>query len=156
MSRYKYQGTFKDANGAAVGAATTSNSTDGTILIYLAGTTTAADVYEAESGGSAVNSVSTDDYGHFVFWVDDSDYDSTQRFKIILTHADFQSKTYDDLDIIPQVFEVDTTAAGAGTDGTISSRSANALGECTGFVKLKITGGTTVYVPYWANIEPSS
>jgi hypothetical protein len=156
MARYKYQGTFKDGNGAVVGAATTSNATDGVIYVYLAGGTTAASVYAASSGGTAVNSVETDDDGFFEFWLDTSDYDSSQKFKISLTHADFETKTYDNLDIIPDVFSVDTTAAGAGTDGTISSRSANALGECTGFVKIVITGGTTVYVPYWADIEPSA
>jgi hypothetical protein len=154
MSRYKYQGTFTDGNGRVVGSSTTSNSTAGTISVYLAGTTTAADVYAAESGGSAVASVSTDAYGHFSFWVDDSDYDNSQRFDITLSHADFKSKTYEDIEIIPTVFQVDTTAAGVGTDGTISSRSASALGECTGFVQVTITGGTTVYIPYWADITP--
>lgn len=47
------------------------------------------------------------------------------------------------------VVVVDTTAAGAGTDGTISSRSANALGECNGFI---VINGK--YVPYWNNITP--
>jgi hypothetical protein len=156
MARYKYQGTFKDGNGAVVGASTTSNATDGVVYVYLAGGTTAASVYTASAGGTAVNSVETDDDGHFVFWVDDTDYDNSQKFKISLTHADFETKEYDDLIILPTVFTVDTTAASSGTDGTISSRSANALGECTGFVKIVITGGTTVYVPYWADIEPSA
>lgn len=52
-------------------------------------------------------------------------------------------------------FESDTTAAGAGTDGTISSRSASALGECDGFLKMYLLDGTTVYVPYWEDITPS-
>jgi hypothetical protein len=154
MSRYKYQGTAKDGNGAVIGASTTANSTAATVSVYLAGTSTAADVYTASSGGSAVASVTTDTYGHFIFWVDDTDYDNSQKFKITISHANFESKTYDDLIILPTVFTVDTTAAGAGTDGTISSRSASALGECTGFVKMVITGGTTVYVPYWADIDP--
>jgi len=101
MARYKYQGTFKDGNGAVVGAATTSNATDGVVYVYLAGTTTAASVYAASSGGTAVNSVETDDYGYFYFWVDDSTYSSSQKFKISLTHADFETKTYDDIAIIP-------------------------------------------------------
>jgi hypothetical protein len=154
MARYIYQGTFKDGNGRVVGSSTTANSTAGTVSVYLAGTTTAATVYTASSGGSSVASVSTDAYGHFSFWVDDSDYDSSQKFKIILSHANFKSKTYDNIEILPTVFTVDTTAAGVGTDGTISSRNASALGECTGFVKLTITGGTAVYVPYWADITP--
>lgn len=51
-------------------------------------------------------------------------------------------------------FIADTTAAGAGTDGTISSRSASALGECNGFLKMAKSDGTIVYVPYWADIAP--
>jgi len=46
-------------------------------------------------------------------------------------------------------FVVDVTAAGAGTDGTISSRSANPLGECDGF---ELRNGK--YFPYWNDITP--
>ena len=116
MARYKYQGTFKDGNGAVVGAATTSNATDGVVYVYLAGGTTAATVYAAESGGSSVASVETDDDGHFYFWVDDTEYDAGQRFKISLTHADFETKTYDDLDIIPQL----TKSLVSVTDATMA------------------------------------
>jgi hypothetical protein len=140
MARHKYQGTFKDGNGMVVGTATTANATVGTISVYLAGGTTAADVYAAETGGSAVNSVSTDEDGFFEFWVDDTEYTENQRFKITLTHADFEDKTYDDLDIIkfkPVVVDakwygfspsataaVNATAIGsaltaAGTGGTV-------------------------------------
>jgi hypothetical protein len=51
-------------------------------------------------------------------------------------------------------FNSDITVAGAGTDGTISSRSANPLGECDGFAKIELKDGTTVYVPYWGDIAP--
>jgi hypothetical protein len=47
-----------------------------------------------------------------------------------------------------------TTAAGAGTDGTISSRSAGALGECDGFIKIQLQSGKVVYIPYWEDITP--
>ena len=106
MSRYIHQGTFKDGNGRVVGTATTSDGVAGTISVYLAGTTTAASVYTASSGGVAVNSVSTDTHGHFKFWVDDSDYAVSQKFKITLSHADFESKTYDDLVIFTPVYDV--------------------------------------------------
>ncbi len=62
--RHSYQGTFKDINGAVVGSLTTSDGNAGTITVYLADGTTAADVYAASSGGAAVNFVQTDDYGH--------------------------------------------------------------------------------------------
>jgi len=100
MARYKYQGTFKDGNGRVVGTATTSDGVAGTVSVYLAGTTTAASVYAAETGGVAVNSVSTDTHGYFYFWVDHDDYTCSQKFKIVLSHADFESKTYDDIHIM--------------------------------------------------------
>jgi hypothetical protein len=99
MSRHLYQGTFKDGNGRVVGTQTTANATSGTISIYLANGTTAANVYAAETGGSQINSVSTDDDGHFQFWIDDSEYMPSQRFKITLSHADFEDKSYDDIKI---------------------------------------------------------
>lgn len=58
------------------------------------------------------------------------------------------------IQVAPQQFSTDTTAAGAGADGTISSRSAGALGECDGFVKMYNSAGTLVYVPYWLDITP--
>jgi hypothetical protein len=154
MARYKYQGTMKDGNGAVIGTETTSDATAGTISVYLAGTTTAANVYTASSGGSAVSSVTTDANGHFYFWVDDSDYNDSQKFKITLSHPDFESKTYDDILILPPLLVRDTTAASSGADGTISSRSASALGECDGFVRFLTNDGTLVKVPYWLNITP--
>lgn len=98
MARYKYQGTTKDQNGAVVVSMTVS--------VYLAGTTTAADVYAAEVGGSAVNSVtSSATTGIFTFWVDDGDYDANQDFKIVLSKTDgaviYTSQTYDDIRVIP-------------------------------------------------------
>jgi len=111
MARYKYDGTFKDGNGRVVGTATTSDGIAGTISVYLAGTTTAASVYTASAGGVAVNSVSTDTHGYFYFWVDDTDYAVTQRFKITLSHADFESKSYDNIRILNHLDAVTATAA---------------------------------------------
>ena len=104
MARYKYQGTFKDGNGRVVGTATTSDGVAGTISVYLAGTTTAASVYTASTGGVAVNSVTTDTHGYFYFWVDHDDYTCSQQFKIVLSHSDFESKTYDNLVIMHPSF----------------------------------------------------
>jgi len=106
MSRYKYDGTFKDGNGRVVGTATTSDGVAGTISVYLAGTTTAASVYTASAGGAAVNSVSTDTHGYFYFWVDDGVYAVSQTFKITLSHADFESKSYDNIVIFVPVYDV--------------------------------------------------
>jgi hypothetical protein len=46
------------------------------------------------------------------------------------------------------------TGAGAGADGTISSRNANALGECDGFITFENQDGDSVYVPFWDDITP--
>ena len=127
MARYIYQGTFKDQNGKVVGAATTSNSTDGVVYVYLAGSTTAASVYAASSGGSAVNSVETDDYGHFYFWVDDSDYTPDQLFKITLTHADFESKSYDNIKILPHAYGKGIVSCTTSTLSLTASSHANKI-----------------------------
>ena len=96
MARYIYQGTFKDQNGKVV--------TSGTISVFEADSTDVANVYVAQSGGSAVNSVTSDSTnGSFVFYVDDGDYTTSQKFKITLSKTDYQSKSYDDINIFPQV-----------------------------------------------------
>jgi len=118
MARHCYQGTFKDGQGQVVGPETTANSTAGEIYVYLAGGTTAADVYVAESGGSAVDHVDSDDDGHFLFWVDDSEYKPGQRFKITLSHADFEDKSYDDLVILPESNIQNVITYGATGDGS--------------------------------------
>lgn len=94
MARYIYQGTTKDGNGKVVDSATVS--------VFLNGTTTAADVYAASSGGSAVASVTSDSTdGSFLFYVDDGDYAVTQRFKITISKTNYTTKSYDDIVIYP-------------------------------------------------------
>ena len=124
--RHIYQGTFKDLNGAVVGSLTTSDGNAGTVTVYLDDGTTAADVYAAATGGAAVNSVSTDTYGHFVFYVDDSEYMPTQLFTIVLSHTDVQSKTYENIRIItddPYKYYCDATATDQGIATTRADRS---------------------------------
>lgn len=136
MARFIYQGTFTDGSGVVVGAQTTGNSTDGVVSVYLAGTTTAASVYTASAGGTAVNSVETDDYGHFVFYVDTGDYASTQKFKITLTHADFQSKTYDNIQIFPYSY---THISGDGSDHSFIDQDVTSTSSPT-FIGTNFTG----------------
>jgi len=140
MSRYKYQGTFKDGNGKVVGTATTSDGVAGTISVYLAGGTTVASVYTAASGGTAVNSVSTDTHGHFYFWVDPKDYQIIQEFKITLSHSDFESKTYDNIvifpgegtiDVHPEWWGFSTSETAANNDTAFTSAVASmSAGQC--------------------------
>ncbi len=105
MARFKHQGVFTDGSGVVVGAKTMSNGTDGVVQVTLAGSTTAATVYTNSTTATSANSVNTDDYGNFEFWVDTGDYSSTQAFKINLTHADVQNSTYDDIHVIPYGYE---------------------------------------------------
>ncbi len=156
MGRHLYQGTFKDANGAVVGTSTTSDGNAGTISVFLAGGSTAADVYTASSGGSAVNSVSTDAYGYFEFYVDDSEYTPTQLFKITLSHPDVRSKTYDEIKVIPDepyYYYCDATATNQGAATSEGNRSLKDLIDDIGTSKkatIKLphsgTGNVTTYV----------
>lgn len=93
MARHKFEKVFQDGSGNGVAS--------GTISVYLAGTTTAASVYEAESGGSPVSSVTSGSDGVFYFWVDDATYTHSQLFKIIISKSGYSSKTYDSLRIYP-------------------------------------------------------
>jgi hypothetical protein len=166
MSRHLYQGTFKDGNGRVVGTQTTANATSGTISIYLANGTTAANVYAAETGGSQINSVSTDDDGHFQFWIDDSEYMPSQRFKITLSHADFEDKSYDDIKIIPDepyIYYVDASAADQGAATTRADRTIKDLVDSIGTSKSATlvlphsgTGNTTTYTLSTAEVLTSN
>jgi len=84
--RFLYQGQFVDQSGNVV--------SDGTITIYLAGTTTLASVYTTLTGPTAVNSVTSDSNGYFKFYHDNFDYDYDQDFDIVLSKSGFLSKTY--------------------------------------------------------------
>jgi hypothetical protein len=75
--------------------------------------------------------VSTNEDGHFLFWVDDTEYRPGQRFKITLSHADFEDKSYDDIEIIPsRILNVGRYATGDGTtdDSTAIASAITALG----------------------------
>jgi hypothetical protein len=67
------------------------------IKMYLADTSTPATVYNQETGGtptSASPQVETDEYGYFEVWFDPEDYDSVQKFDIII-----DNKKYNKVDI---------------------------------------------------------
>lgn len=91
MSRYQYPasglGFTVDQNGKVIQSATVS--------VFLAGTTTPASIYTASSGGTAVNSISSNSTnGSFVFYVDSSDYTpSTQKFDIQISKTNYQTIT---------------------------------------------------------------
>jgi len=90
MSRHPVVGTCRDtATGQIRGTST--------ISIYLAGGTVPASVYTTSTGGTAVNSVTSDSYGKFIFYIDESDYDLTQLFKIVSSKTGYDTITYDNL-----------------------------------------------------------
>lgn len=94
--RYIYQNVAKDGNGHIIPSAT--------INVYEAGGTTAANIYVASSGGSAVNSVTSDsDDGSFSFYVDEADYGSDQLFKTITSKTGYRDFPLDDILIYPPV-----------------------------------------------------
>ncbi len=140
--RYIFQGTFTDGMGRAV--------LGGTVSVYLAGTTTAASVYAASSGGTAVNSVassSTD--GSFLFYVDDGDYAPNQKLKIILSKTNFISRTLDNIEIFPRLAKAWTSAKTAdytvlSTDGGCHFNNSGA----TGTVAFSLPAATVGLGPY--------
>ena len=106
--RYSFKSVARDGAGNIV--------TSATVNIYLAGTTTAASVYEAYTGGTAVSSVTTGTDGVFEFYIDDTDYAGTQQFKIVISKSNYSSITRDYLTI----FDIN---AMLDTDGTLAADS---------------------------------
>uniref|UniRef100_A0A6M3IS72 Uncharacterized protein n=1 Tax=viral metagenome TaxID=1070528 RepID=A0A6M3IS72_9ZZZZ len=130
--RYYFKGLFRDGSGHPV--------LGGTASVYLAGTTTAASVYAASSGGVAVNSVtssSTD--GTFEFYVDESDYGYGQKFKVTLSKSGYTSQSYDNLEILKLPW---TTSAGVPKFWTYQ---ADALADLTSVNLPDATSGILLF-----------
>lgn len=89
MARYIYEGIARDGAGNIVASAT--------VTVYLAGTTTAATIYSAYSGGTADadSAVATGTDGKFTFYVDETDYATSQEFKVVIAKSGYASITYD-------------------------------------------------------------
>ena len=85
--RYKFSGTFRDGSGNIVSG--------GTVSVYASGTTTAASIYETETGTAIVNSTTTGTDGTFAFYILEGDYYGDHTRKIVLSKAGYTSKTYD-------------------------------------------------------------
>ena len=92
MSRAYVSGYIRDHYGTSY--------REGIVYLYEAGTTTAAKMYAAETGGSAVYHVATTRQGFYEFWVDAEDYDVvSQRFKMVHTSELMVDQTYDYLSL---------------------------------------------------------
>lgn len=135
MARYRYGSVLRDGNGCILASATVS--------VYLAGTTTAASIYTASSGGTAVNSVTTDTDGSFEFYVDESDYGYGQLFKLTGSLTGYTALSIDNVEVIKPNW---TTSAGVlkfwtyqadalDDDGTVHLPSAT-----SGFVLVACNG----------------
>jgi len=87
--RLKYTGIARSTGGAVLGSAT--------VTIYLAGTTTPANVYEASTGGDSVTSVTSDSNGRWTFYADVADYAFTQEYKVVVTKDGYSTITLDNI-----------------------------------------------------------
>lgn len=114
--RLKYTGLARSEGGAVLASAT--------VAVYLAGTTTPADVYEASSGGTSVNEVTTDSNGRWTFYADTTDYAFTQEYKVVVTKDGYSSITLDNIFIL----RLPTNAAGALTNDGSGNYSWGDLG----------------------------
>ncbi len=87
-----YKGTARSGAGNII--------TGATVSLFLAGTTIPAKMYTTLTGTTAVYSTtsSTTD-GSFDLYVSRFDYDSDQKFKIVIGKTGYTSVTFDDVDI---------------------------------------------------------
>jgi hypothetical protein len=115
--RYLFEGTARDGWGNIIPGAQ--------ISVYLAGTTTAASVYNAYAGGVVVNYVTSSSDGSFLFYVDDGDYAGTQKFKIQIAKSGYTPQTFDYLVVydINSLLDTDDTLA-ANSNSKIASQKA--------------------------------
>lgn len=104
MARKIYRGYARDGNGTILSSAT--------IYVYLTGTTTAASIYTASSGGTAVNSVTSDSTGLYKFYTDYSDYTAGTQFRLVISKTGYDSVTYDEVECLPPTFSTDGTLGG--------------------------------------------
>ena len=151
MARYRYprdgNGVTKDQNGRILTAVT--------VVCYLTGTNTPARIYAASAGGVAIFSVtsSTTD-GSFVFYLDDTDYASTQHFDVTFTKTNYSTTASSNISIVgsfvttPSTSVVDDIVTWNDLTGTTVKDSGVAVGE----IALKVIApatNTDLNVPQW-------
>lgn len=89
--RHKYSATFRDKYGNYIAS--------GSVAVYLAGTSSAANIYTDVDSATHVHGVTTDSTGRYTFYVDRFDYNSDQTFKIVCSKSGYTSLTIDNITI---------------------------------------------------------
>jgi len=148
MARYRYprdgNGVTKDQNGRILTAVT--------VVCYLTGTNTPARIYAASAGGVAIFSVtsSTTD-GSFVFYLDDTDYASTQHFDVTFTKTNYSTTTSSNISIVgslvttPSTSVVNDIVAWNDLTGTTVKDSGVSVGQ----IVIAPATNTDLNVPQW-------
>jgi parallel beta-helix repeat protein len=143
--RYNFKSVARDGAGNIVPSATVS--------VYLAGTTTAASVYAAYTGGTAVNSVTSGTDGVYEFYVDDTDYAVGQRFKIYISKTGYSSITHDYMTIFDINAAFVCNAVSITSSCTASSLGYSELNVLVDGLFTIATGQTfTIDVPFTAGL----
>jgi hypothetical protein len=145
MARYSFQGTFRDGQGNIV--------EDGTVSVFLAGTTTAATIYTSDVIVASTSSVTSDEKGYFIFYVDNTDYGTSQLFDITLSKTGYDSQTYSDISI----FNVSTSNIVYLSSYTSLADALSAIGtdevtlilDTAGTVSVDTTFPATLQVKAW-------
>jgi hypothetical protein len=127
--RYPHSGVARDQFG--------NTMADATVACYLAGTTTIATIYALPTGASETIATTAID-GSFVFYVDDSDYQLSQRFKTTISKSGYTSQTKDNIIIfVPPVESGEWSPVfTCGTSGTVTLNSSFNKGRYTKIGKL--------------------
>ena len=96
------------------------------VSVYLAGSTTPATIYTTADGPNYISQtpqITTNKYGEFEFYIDQNDYSGTQKFKIVCEKPGYETKTWDNVCILPTTQEVDNirNIPVTGLEGTIQT-----------------------------------
>ena len=129
MARFIKQGLARanDSGAVSVGA---------TITVNLAGTSTAATIYTASSGGSAVAGaqITTDSNGYYKFYVDNQDYTERQLFDMVLDRSGLDPVTYPNVDIIDTALDIITGALDTNVIDSLKGKPIKAFTSLTTFI----------------------
>lgn len=120
MGRVHFWQFLRDEDGSAIPNAD--------ISIYLAGSTTPANIYENEVGGSSIGNaphMRTNSEGFFEFWIGDDDevdgYNSSQKFKIAWDKIGIVAGYIDFINVFPPIIPVNETSTSEVKDKCVSN-----------------------------------